>query len=135
MINEKEQFLAQDQLKYTPNGAPTTVKLSKAVDIILKNTEEENYRNDIAKKVGRLTYSQVKIKGIITIENFQTKETTVTINKDLNGSVVSQSDNAKVTRNKNNSSMNPYSQLKWEVKLAANEKKTLTYEYEVYFVL
>jgi hypothetical protein len=52
VVNEKEQFVAQDELKYTPAGASSNIRLSKAVDIIMKNQEEEKNREDNAKKIG-----------------------------------------------------------------------------------
>ncbi len=133
IINEKEQFLAQDQLDYTPVGAPSTIRLSKAVDIIMKNAEEESTRIDNAKKIGKVIYSSIKLKGKVTIENFQNKEVTVCATKELNGDVSVASDNGKIIKHKGAVRINPYTQIKWDVKLAANEKKTVTYEYEVFF--
>lgn len=135
VVNENEQFLAQDELKYTPVGAKGSIKLSKAIDIILKNTEEESDRNDAAKKVGKVVYAKVTLKGQITIENFQDKDVKVNINKDLTGTVNVTSDNGKITKNRSYSALNPYSNIKWEVSLKKGEKKTLTYEYEVFYNL
>jgi hypothetical protein len=133
IINEKEQFLAQDQLNYTPIGAPSTIRLSKAVDIIMKNAEEESTRTDNAKKIGKVIYSSIKLKGKITIENFQNKEVTVSATKELSGDVSIASDSGKIIKHKGAVKLNPYTIIKWDVKLAANEKKTVSYEYEVYF--
>jgi hypothetical protein len=133
IINEKEQFLAQDQLNYTPVGAPSTVRLSKAVDIIMKNAEEESTRTDHAKRVGGQVYSSIKLKGKITIENFQNKEVTVCATKEMSGKVSVASDNGKIIKSKSEAGLNPYTKIKWDVKLAPNEKKTVTYEYEVFF--
>ena len=133
IINEKEQFLAQDLLNYTPVGAPSTIRLSKAVDIIMKNAEEESTRTDNAKKIGKVVYSSIKLKGKITVENFQNKEVTVCATKEMNGDVSVASDNGKIIKHKGAVRINPYTQIKWDVKLAANEKKTVAYEYEVFF--
>ncbi|MFN8286136.1 MAG: hypothetical protein U0V74_05245 [Chitinophagales bacterium] len=134
VVNEKEQFVAQDQLKYTPVGANTTIRLSKAIDIVMKNNEEEKTRIDNAKRIGKTTYSRISIKGTVTIQNFQQKEVTVAVSKMVDGVVTAQSDEGKATKKTYSTSINPYTELKWDVKLGANEKKTLTYEYEVLFV-
>ena len=133
IVNDKEQFMAQDNLNYTPIGAPSTIRLSKAVDIIMKNMEEESTRIDNAKKIGKVTYASIKLTGKVTIENFQNKEVTVTATKEMNGTVSTASDNGKNIKHKGQVTINPYTQIKWDVKLAPNEKKTLTYEYEVFF--
>lgn len=133
IINEKDQFVAQNEITYTPAGSTSTVRLSKAIDIIMKNPEEETNRTDNAKKVGKQTYSSVKIKGTVMLENFQNKEVTVAVTKNTNGEVSTASDGGKITRQKTYSNINPLTQIKWDVKLAANQKKTVSYEYEVFF--
>ena len=134
VLNEKEQFVAQDELKYTPVGASSTIKLSKAIDIITKNTEEEKSREDNAKKIGKQTYSKVLLKGTIEVANYQNKEVTVSITKSMSGTVDSQSDGGTVVKRSSRNYVNPSSQIKWDVKVKPNDKKTLTYEYEVYFI-
>ena len=136
VLNEKEQFLAQDNMGYTPAGANTDVRLSKAIDIVTKSTEEEISRNENFKKVGKATYGKAILKGTIIIENFQDVATTVNITKNLTGEVSKQSDGGVVTKKKSYyTSINPESQIKWDVSLKANEKKTISYEYEVMYGL
>lgn len=133
VVNEKDQFVAQDEIKYTPVGASTNVRLSKAIDIIMKNQEEEKNREDNAKKVGKQNYSKVVLKGTVTVQNFQDKEVTVSVTKAVNGTVTSQTDGGKTTKKNTYNYLNPYSEIKWEVKLGAGDKKTVNYEYEVFF--
>jgi hypothetical protein len=134
VMNEKDQFVAQDEIKYTPAGATVCVRLSKALDVIMKNSEEEKSREDNAKKIGKTIYSKVVLKGTINVDNYQDKEVTITITKNVSGTVSDAKDGSKVVRKNPYVSINPYSEIKWEVKLSPNEKKTLTYEYEVLFV-
>jgi hypothetical protein len=134
VVNDKDQFVAQDELKYTPVGATSNIRLSKAIDIIMKNTEEEKTREDNAKKIGKVNYSKVVVKGTVNVDNYQNKEVTVTITKSLSGTVLSQSNDGAVTKKNSYNYINPNSEIKWEVKLGANDKKVLSYEYEVFFV-
>jgi hypothetical protein len=133
VINQKEQFLAQDIIKYTPVGGAADVKLSKAIDIVLRNVEEESSRIDQAKKIGKTQYGKVVIKGTVSINNLQDKEVTVVIKKNVNGSVTSQSDSGKVTKGSPYNDLNPFSTIQWEVKMSSNTRKSLSYEYEVFF--
>ena len=132
VLTEKGQFMAQDQLKYTPTGAICSIKLSKAIDVVLKNSEEELSRVDNFKKIGKTTYNKVILKGTIIIENMQPKQVVVDIVKHVNGTVTGDG-GSKVKKQKNYNSVNPYSDLTWQVTLNSGEKKTFTYEYEVLF--
>lgn len=135
VVNEKDQFIAQDELKYTPAGANSSIRLSKAVDIVMKNTEEEKNREDNAKKIGKQIFSKVTLKGTVNVANYQNKEVVLTITKNVNGTVTVTKDGAKVTAKLSvYNNQNPDTEIKWEVKLGANEKKDLNYEYEVLFV-
>lgn len=135
VVNEKDQFVAQDELKYTPAGSTSSIRLSKAVDIVMKNTEEEKGREDNAKKIGKQIFSKVTLKGTVNVANYQDKEVTITITKNVNGTVTATKDGAKVTAKRSvYNNQNPNTDIKWEVKLGANEKKDLNYEYEVLFV-
>ena len=49
----------------------------------------------------------------------------------MNGEVT-KSEGATVSKSGRYNSLNPFSTIKWEVELKAGEKKTITYEYEVY---
>jgi major membrane immunogen (membrane-anchored lipoprotein) len=100
----------------------------------MKNLEEEKSREDNAKKIGKITYSKVILKGTINVDNYQNKEVTVTVTKSLSGTVLITSNDGKTTKVNSYNYINPSSNIKWEVKLNANEKKVLTYEYEVFFV-
>lgn len=133
VITEKEQFLSQDLLKYTPVGGTVDVKLSKAIDIVMRNAEEESQRNDSYKKINSYMYSRVVIKGSVTISNLQNKEATVNVKKFLSGSVLSQSDGGKSTRTGMGYENNPNSVIAWEIKMPVNGKKVLSYEYEVLY--
>ena len=132
VLTEKGQFMAQDQLKYTPTGAVSVIKLSKAIDVVMKNSEEEITRVDNYKKIGKTTYNKVTIKGIITVENLQPKQISIDVNKHVNGTVTNDG-GSKVKKQKTYNSANPYSNMNWSVALNSGEKKTLTYEYEVLF--
>lgn len=136
VLNDKEQFLAQDNMKYTPANASTSIRLSKAIDVVLKNQEEEITRNANFKKIGKKNYGKISIKGSITVENFQDANITLNITKNLTGEVTKQNENGKTIKRKSYyTSENPTSEIKWETSLRPNEKRTFTYEYEVLYAM
>jgi len=133
VISDKGQFMAQDLFKYTPVGGTATIKLSKAIDVQLKNTEEEVVRVDNAKRIGKTTYTKATVKGTINVSNMQDKSVIVDVRKFVSGTVVNNG-GSKVTKRRINGYANPQSEMEWSVSLAAGEKKTVTYEFEVYFI-
>lgn len=132
VVSDKEDPLAQDETKYTPIGGEMSIKLSKAIDVQIKNTEEELSREDNAKKIQKAVFTKVKLKGSIELANFQDKKITLNLSKSVQGTIT-ESGNGKVTKVRDYyNNQNPTSKAKWDIDLAPNEKKTITYEYEVF---
>ncbi len=133
VVNEKNEPLAQDQIKYTPINGEASVRLSKAIDVIIESSEEEKTRTDNYKKINKQNYGLVVIKGEIEVANYQDKAIILKTSKVVNGEVTTQSDNGKTTKLKNNyyGYLNPNTTINWDIDLAPNQKKKITYEYEV----
>ena len=100
--------------------------------MIVKNTEEEIEKTDNVKKVGKTYYSKVKIKGNIHINNLQNKKIQLNVTKNLTADVNTASDNGKINKTGKYYGLNSYSDIDWELTLNANEKKTISYQYEVF---
>ncbi len=132
VMDENLQPLAQDQMKYTPVSSTVSVQLARASDVIVKNSEEEGAKTDDTKKYGRETYMRVTIKGSVIVENLQTKKITLSLTKDLTADVTSTSDSGTIKKTGKYYGLNPYTELTWEVPLTAGEKKTITYNYDVW---
>jgi hypothetical protein len=73
------------------------------------------------------------LKGTIEVNNYQNKEVTISVSKSVSGTVQVQSDGGVVTKQHSPSYVNPFSEIKWDIKVKPNDKKVITYEYEVYF--
>lgn len=130
--DEKLEPLAQDEIKYTPKGGYCKVQLSRSPDIYVTNTEEQVKKDDNAKTYNKNVYSKVTIKGSIPVENLQDKAITLNISKYITGAIISASDDGKINLPGKYSGLNPSSSAEWTINLKANEKKTITYTYEVY---
>jgi hypothetical protein len=132
VTDEKSRFLAQNVLKYIPKGGRGIIRLQKAINVSLKCSEEELQRTDNAKRVSKQNYGRTRIKGTIGIENFEDKDITLTVKKNMNGTVVLQGSGKVVKRNEHRG-INPQSELTYEVDLRKGAKVELQYEYETYF--
>jgi len=132
VLDEKLEPLAQDIVNYTPTGGKTKVQLSRAPDVYVTNTEEEKDKQGNAKTVNKVVYSLVTIKGSLPIENLQPKAITLNLTKYVNGALTEASDAGVIKKAGKYAGMNAQTTVEWNVKLGANEKKTVTYEYQVY---
>jgi hypothetical protein len=130
--NENLQPLAQDRIKYTPTGSNASVQLSKAGDVVVKNKEEEVAKVDNVKKIGKTYYNKVTIKGTIYIENMQDKKIQLNVKKNLTATINEASDSGVITKSGKYNALNPYSTVEWEIPLGSKEKKSITYQYDVY---
>ena len=132
VLNEQLQPLAQDKIKYTPVGSNCSVQLSKAGDVILKYKEEEIKKEDAVKRIGKITYNKITIKGTVNIENMQEKKIELNIKKDILANVTTISDSGKSTKSGKYTNLNPNTNVSWDLQLNSKEKKEVTYTYEVY---
>ncbi len=131
VVNENEDPIAQDKLNYTPVNEEASIKLSKAIDVSVKSKEEETGKDEKARKFNKVTYDKVMLKGTVDIVNSLDKPITLTLKKALRGEVT-KNDGGTVTKPGRFLDINPVSLIKWDVELKAGEKKTITYEYEVF---
>jgi len=130
--DEKLQPLAQDEIKYTPVGSDVKIQIAQSPDVKINNTEEEKSSEDKAKKYNNYYYKKVTIKGTIKVENLQNKAIKLDVTKNINGNISVASDEGKIKKTGVYTGINPQSNTEWEVKLGANQKKEIMYEYEVY---
>lgn len=130
--DEKMNPLAQDQIKYTPKGSKVKVQLSKAVDVQVKSDETELSRSETLKKFKNASYRKVTIKGTIHLENLQDKAIKLNVSKNIMGLLTEVSDSGVITKPGKYAGLNPNTSSEWNINLAGNEKKDITYTYEVY---
>jgi len=132
IMDEKLQPLAQDEIKYTPVGGDVSVQLSNAVDVRIKNTEEEIKVQEKAKVEGKAVYNKVTIKGTIEVNNLQDKKINLNLYKSVNARVTEASHNGVVKKSGRYSGLNPFTQVNWEIPLEQNAKVEITYQYDVF---
>lgn len=130
--DEKLNPLAQDQIKYTPKGSKVKVQLSKAVDVQVKGDETELSRSDNLKKFNNAQYRKVTIKGTVHLENLQDKNITLNVTKAIMGEITEVSDSGVITKPGKFTGLNPNTSSEWNIELSGNQKKDITYTYDVW---
>jgi hypothetical protein len=133
VLNQKEQPLAQAQLKYTPTKASTEITLSKALDVSIKNEELETKREANARALGYgNNYDRVSYSGKLLVSNLQQKKITLRIKKYVSGTLLKSSLPGNVKKLKEEDSINATTLLEWELVLEPGAKKEISYDYQTF---
>ena len=130
---KNRQFTGQDICYYTAPGSETTIRINRAMNVIAEEAEVELERKRNAATFYGSRYDLVKVKGELKIRSRLDKTVNVEITKQLSGTVLSTSPEAKDTPTaKGLKRVNPRHVLQWEMELGPGKKKALTYTYELY---
>jgi hypothetical protein len=129
------EIIGQDMLRYTPSGAETVLRVTKAMDIQGEESEEEVARERMALKLpNAVSYDLVTLKGTVRVRNTKNERVKIVLTRELPGEFVDSEGVApKVTKTTAGlRQMNPFSRLVWETELAPGQETTLGYRYRVY---
>ncbi|MBN2329619.1 MAG: hypothetical protein JXR73_20930 [Candidatus Omnitrophica bacterium] len=129
------RILGQDTILFTPGGAETELKITQAVSIDAEHNEYEIERQRSAAQFYGRNYDLVKVRGELAVTNFKDKEVDIEITKTLSGEVKDYSLEPKVVQlARGLNSVNPESQLVWNVKVKPGKENAvkLTYTYQIW---
>lgn len=130
VLDKNGQPLAQAQLTYTPVKGTSEMQLSKAVDVQVKNEEEETGREKSnIKKSGSVYYEKVNNSGTISITNYKDKKIKIRLTKSIDGNYTSSDNGGKTRKAKSTETENSGTEIYWEVEVEAGAKLTVKYDY------
>lgn len=133
VLNQRGQPLAQAQLNYTPVKGSSEMQLSKAVDVQVKNDEEETQRekSNIRRNASSY-YEKAYTSGIISLTNYKDKKITMRVTKKIEG-IYLRSDNSGKSRKvkTGDDDSETITELYWEVEVPAGGKLQLKYDYYI----
>lgn len=126
-------ILGQDTLDYTPSGAETTLRITRALDVKAEQQEFEVERQRGAVQYQGVQYDLVTVRGDLSVTNFKDESITLEITKMLTGEVRSTDPQARIEKLATGlKRMNPSVKLTWTIGIAAGEEIEVTYTYEIY---
>jgi hypothetical protein len=130
VLNQGGQPLAQTELAYTPVKGSSELQLSKAVDVQVKNEEEETAREKSnVKKTNQAFYEKVTTSGIINITNYKDKKIKIRVTKSIDGVLTAADNNGKTKKVRSTENTTSGTEIFWEVEVSAGAKIQLKYVY------
>lgn len=125
--------ISQDKLTYTPPGGRSFITLTNASDVEVRHKENEVARVVNAKRENKIQYDLVTVEGEITIKNHKSTDLRLDIRRTLTGELLSTKPDWQLSRRVNfNSSLNPLTDVCWELKPKAGEEITIRYSYKIF---
>ncbi len=129
------QFVGQDVCYYTAPGMETTIRINRAMNVLVDQTEIELKRERQVAKFRGNYYDLVEVRGELEINNKLDKTISLEVVKELSGEVLEMLPEADdVPTAKGLKQTNPRHLLTWELELEPGQKVTLSYRYQVYIV-
>lgn len=129
ILTGDDQPQAQSRVTYTPVKGKLELRLSKALDVAVKNEETEQRREKLIKNPKyNSTLDKIWLGGNISVTNFKKERITIRMRKSIKGTAIRQSDNGSF-RKKGEAGNNALTLLEWEVVIEPGATKEITYEY------
>lgn len=131
VLSQQSQPFAQSKINYTPVKGNAEIRLSKAIDVQVKNEEEEIKREKVISAL-KTTYETNKItfNGTLKLSNYQAKTITIKVTKKIDGVVLMADNGGKYKKPKNTSNRKKdNSSAEWEITLLAGASIQLSYQY------
>lgn len=128
------EVIGQDEIRYASIGGPVSLRVGKALDIVIEATAEEVEREQAARKDrhGNPTYDLVTIKGIVAVNSLKNKDVQLEVEIPLEGEVVS-SGGAQVTKTAAGlKDANPRSLISWKPTITKGGKAALEYTVKIF---
>ncbi len=130
------RILGQDTLHFTPHRGTSDLRITRAVSVQAEQTENEVDRQRNAATFYRRSYDLVVLQGELAVTNYKDKPIQLEITKTISGEVQEVEGDFDITKLAQGlQSVNPQSQIKWNVEVKPGKENAvkLTYKYQFYF--
>lgn len=131
VLNKAEQALAQSEMRYTPVKGTNEIRLSRALNVQVKNEEVEIKREKAGPKnaYGNAEYEKITSRGNVIITNYSDKKITIRVSKMIEGVLVKQDNGGTNRKVRDEGEDEIVTLLNWEVTVEPGAKKILGYDY------
>jgi hypothetical protein len=137
MVTKKDgttqQPISEDRLAYTPQKGESFLKLTIAPDVRIADSEKEVKREQSAKKYKGYNYDLVTVEGEIKVANHKNEKVALNVKRSIVGKLSTSTPDWLTSKQvRLYGLVNETNDVCWELKLDANEKKTIKYQYQIY---
>lgn len=130
-LYQGQKFLGQNMSYWVNPGAQTMQRITKALSIAAKSSENEIDSKRKVVRIGSSNYQKTKIKGNLFMKNHRSKSVRLLIHRQFYGDLLQAEGEPRCELNSSGVySVNELNDLTWEVTLKAGETKTLAYSFE-----
>lgn len=130
VLDAAGQPLAQSQVNYTPVKSSSELRLSRAIDVQVKNDEEETRRELSTEKKNSNTYfTRITHRGTISVTNYKDKKISLRLTKRIDGIFIKSDNNGRSRKVKTRDDDDTIAELYWIVEIPAGGKLQLQYDY------
>jgi len=130
MITQGDALLGQDILSYTPPGAHTEVRITKAINV-KATLQEESAGGAESVVINKVTYKKYLTTGTMHVTNGTGKTIRMEINLDVDGDVTATSQKPlSMIELPRRDIANPRKALTWETMVPAGQTLEITYTYK-----
>lgn len=127
---KENRVLGQDTIKYTPPGAQTDLKITKAASLQAEHNEFETNRQRAADIAYNINYDLVTVRGELALTNYSDKAVKVEIAKTITGEVQQAAGDPKIQQLARGLRMvNPRSKMVWTLDVQPGKDNALRLEY------
>jgi hypothetical protein len=127
------KFLGQQLSRWVNRGEETTLRMTKALSIRTRVTEQEQANQDREVVwIGGNDFRKVNATGELSIRNYRKTSVKMVIKRQFSGELLSADEKPEVTlREEGIWTVNRRNEMKWTITLKPGEEKTLKYAYSV----
>lgn len=125
-------FLGQQLATWTNPGSETTIRITKALSLSTRTTENEVADSRVNLRLGDVNHYRVRVRGELMVKNHRNLPAAVIVRRQFSGDLKEADGEPETTLLESGVySINKRNQMKWRVELKPGEERTIGYEYEV----
>lgn len=125
-------FLGQQLATWTNPGSETTIRITKALSLSTRATENEVADSRVNLRLGDVNHYRVRVRGELMVKNHRSLAAAVIVRRQFSGDLKEADGEPGTTLLESGVySINKRNQMKWRLDLKPGEERTIGYEYEV----